>query len=91
MTSTPLIESHDQTPEPEDSVLLKIANVDSVLEQEYESRKQACEIACENVHQQYASRIAETLSVYYELVADAHKEGFSERDIAAYLLRGHTP
>lgn len=91
MTSTPLIESPDQTPEPEDNVLLMIANVDSVLEQEYESRTQACAIACENVHQQYASRIAETLSVYYELVATAHKEGFSERDIAAYLRKGDTP
>lgn len=91
MTSTPLTEYQAQAPEPEVSVLLKIANAERVLEQEYESRKQACDLACENVHQQYAGRIAETLSVYYELVADAHREGFSERDIAEYLLRGDTP
>lgn len=91
MTSTPLMESPDHTPEQEASVLLKIANVGAVLEQEFEARTQACEIACEKVHQQYATRIAETQSVYYELVADAHREGFSERDIAEYLLRRHTP
>ena len=90
MTSTPLMDSPDHTPEQEDNLLLQIANVDSVLEQEYEARKQACEIACENVHQQYAARIAETLSVYYELVGRAHKEGFTERDITEFRLKGDT-
>jgi hypothetical protein len=73
---------------PESDVLVRLKLVNSAYVREVEARDAETKQAIEAIHHKYSSIIAEALSVMYQVVAEAHREGFTEAQVAEYLYVG---
>lgn len=90
MTSTPLTESSDQTPEQGAVADLPNAEVARTLEHLFDIFVNLCAKPCENPHQKVPVGTTGAHTYYYELVGDAHRQGFDVHDDADHMLRGYT-